>query len=152
MGMLFLRNLINIKRIAYKNIREDSVEFFVEKCYRYYSKNYHTPLEEAYKVPSERVCQVFMEDEMLEYTSDQMEDVLKTINNKLEPVLQDIEDEELAVVDDETWIAQQNLELKREEEAKKKKELEQSDIIKKTHEAIAALTSDLKSIKKDIDE
>jgi Lon protease-like protein len=151
MVMLLLRNLINVKRIAYKNVREDSVDFFVEKCYRYYSKTYHTPLEEAYKLPIEKVCQVFMEDEMIEYTSDQMEDVLSAINNKLEPVLQFVDETESEALDDDAWIAKQNLELQ-QEETKKKKELEQAEIIKKTHEAIAALTSDLNSIKKDVNE
>lgn len=146
--MLLLRNLINIKRIAYKNIKEDSLEFFVEKCYRYYSKTYNTALDEAYKLPIERVCQVYIEDEMAEYTSEQMEDTLAIISNKLEPVLEAIdeeEDSESKALDDEAWIAQQNLDLKKDED-KKKKELDQAEIIKKTHEAIAALTKDLKSM------
>lgn len=143
--MLQLRNLLNVKRIAYKNIKESSIEFYIEKCYRYYSKTYHTPLEQAYNLLPERVCQVYEEDTMAQLTADDMEMIHSQINNKVEPLLQDIDNVVTEALDDDAWIAQQNLELQKEE-ADKKKQAEQADIIKRTHEAIDKLNKDIKQI------
>jgi hypothetical protein len=83
-----LRNLINIKRLAYKTIKEDSLDFFIEKCYRYYSKTYHTPLKEAYKLSKEEITLIYFQDEMLEGDADDMELIRDQLESKLEPVLQ----------------------------------------------------------------
>jgi hypothetical protein len=148
-----LRNLINIKRLAYKTIKEDSLDFFIEKCYRYYSKTYHTPLKEAYKLPKEEITLIFFQDEMLEGDADDMELIRDQLESKLEPVLQmpEVLKQTKAILSEEEWVAKMNLEVKNEMKAKeaKKPEMSQEDIIKQTHDAIAALTTSLGKIKED---
>lgn len=148
-----LKNLINIKRLAYKTIKEDSLEFFIEKCYRYYSKTYHTPLQQAYEVPKEEVALIYFQDEMLDGDADDMELIKEQIQNKLEPVLSmpEILLQNKAVLSEEEWVAKMNLEIKNEMKAQKakKNEMSQEDIIKQTHDAIAALTTSLSKIKED---
>jgi len=149
---LQLRNILNIKRLAIKNIKESSVDFFIEGCYRYYSTTYHTPLQSAYELPEEEVCKIYFEDTLKEASADDLEDIIKHLDNALKMKLSP--DEESGVdtgISDEDWIAQQSLELKREEMAKNGKSQEDSheDVIKKTHDIIENLTRSLKGFEKE---
>jgi len=149
---LQIRNILNVKRLAIKNIKSDSAEFFVENCYRYYSSTYHTPLQQAYELPIEEVCRVYFEDTLKEASADELEDIMQHLDNslkmKLSPDTSVVTD---AGMSDEDWIAQQSLELKREEMAKNGKSQEESheDVIKKTHDIIENLTKSLKGFEKE---
>lgn len=145
MGMLSHKNLLNLRQIAISNVMEDDLEFYVEKCYRYYSKTYHTPLHIAKeKVSEPEVVKIFMEDEMEDWTPDDMVEFKAKVNETPRVVIAAPSfTEEPEEVDEEMWIAQQTALLKQQEAKEKKK---QEDIMNKTHEAIDKMTAAIKNI------
>lgn len=143
--MINYRHLLNLRQIAIHNIIEDDAEWYIEKCYRYYSKTYHTPLHVAKEVMSvEEVVLISMQDEMLDLTAEEIADFKAKVNETLKtalvaPTLIDKLDE---AAGDDIWIAEQTALLKKQEakEQENKKTKAQEDIIKKTHEALEKLT------------
>lgn len=149
MRFLF-QNLLNLRRIAVENRLSDDIELYIEKCYRYYSRTYGPDLETLKQtMTAEQVALVFMEDEMIDWTAEEVIDVQRMLSTTDVPVLDSnmIEDDEDGVSDDE-WIAQQEAIAKKEEARKAK---EQEEIAKKTHEAIEKLTQSFKSLEKAVD-
>lgn len=151
---LTLKNLLNIRRIALQNRLSEDTDTYIEKCYRHYSKTYHTPLHLVKEqLTVEEVALVFMEDQIEEWSVEDLNSLKEKLDESERPVLQgalsnDPEDE---VIDDELWIAQQN-KLVREQEAAVKAKQNQ-DVVKKTHEAIEQLTKSFENfndaVKKD---
>jgi hypothetical protein len=142
--MINYRHLINIRQIAVHNVMEDDIEFYVEKCYRYYSKTYHTPLHLAKEaITPEEVVKIYMEDEMAEWTAEEIEDLRNKIDETPKMVLAGYANKATEEIDEEVWIAQQSALLKKQEESQKAK---QEEIIKETHKVIEKLTSSLKGL------
>lgn len=53
----------SLQKIALSNVLNQSVDFFIERCYRYYSKTYCTPLNEVKKsLTPAHVMLIFFED------------------------------------------------------------------------------------------
>lgn len=147
------QNLLNLRRVAaYNRLHSDDVWQYIEKCYRYYSKTYHVSLLEAKeKITIEEVVLIHMEDELEDMELESVLEMLKTIENPELPVAL-YESEEVAGddVSDDEWIAQQNLQLKKQDEAKKLKQAE--DIAKRTHEALEQLTNSFQKMENSIKE
>lgn len=146
-----LKNLLNVRRIAVHNRLSEDIEIYVEKCYRYFSKTYSVSLIELKeKLSPEEVALVFMEDEMEEWTVEQVKEMKVQLDDSeramlTAPVPGEDDDSEL---DDESWIAEQNKILKKQDVDKSKKA--QEDVIKKTHAAIEQLTQTFKKTTEDL--
>lgn len=134
--ILSQETLLNLRRIALKNIKDESMWRYIEKCYRHYSVTYHTPLHLAKQILTiPEVILISMEDEMKDMPPDDVEEWLLKYDGKIKPMIEPInpylpEQEE---VSDDLWIAQQEKELKQKEA---KEAVSNEDIIKKTHEAM----------------
>ena len=139
------QNLLNIKKLAIQNNLNSiagDLECFIEKCYRHYSKTYHTELEKAYTLPIEQVVMIYMEDEMSDTTKEELEEMSKNFREiEVFFFMPGSVESENEVLDDELWIAKMNSDLK------KKNEVDQKKIIADTHKAIEELTKNLIKIK-----
>lgn len=140
--MLTYQEFLNLKKIALKNVISEDTEHFIEKCYRYYSKTYHTPLHTVRETLHEyQVVLVYLED--LYEDSESMETVkeeLESLQRQYKPVTSSNLIEPKAELDDDEWIKQQEILLKQQEE-KKKKTAQQ--IIDDTHKKISQLSEKL---------
>lgn len=151
MQYLKYKNLINVRRLAVQNRLAEDLDTYIEKCYRHYSKTYHTPLQLVKETLSpEQVAMVFMEDEMEEWSIENVMEIKEALNNGDRPVIETAQMAEEEVIDDDTWIAQQNATLKKQEDTDKKKKSQEA-LMKQTHDAIEKLTESFKSITKDIE-
>jgi Ser-tRNA(Ala) deacylase AlaX len=122
----------------------DDLEFYVEKCYRYYSQTYHTPLHLAKSILSaEEVVLIFMQNEMEDWTAEDMAEWKKKVDETPKVMIAAPEFIQPEEIDEEMWIAEQNALLKLQDEKDKKK---QAEVIAKTHEAIDKLTESIKNI------
>jgi hypothetical protein len=123
---------------------ENDIEWYIEQCYRHYSKTYHTPLHIAKKeLPIEEVILIYMQDEMADWTADEMADWKTKVDEtpKIYVAAPEYVDQE--EMNEDLWVAQQTAILKQQEEQEKKKK---EDVMAKTHEAIEKLTQSLKNI------
>ena len=76
--------LVAIRLMAVDNCLSDSVEFYAEKAYRYYSKTYSTPLAEARKtLTQEEVILIMQEDEMADLQVEELADAKKQLTGNL---------------------------------------------------------------------
>jgi len=148
--MRFLyQNLLNLRRLAIQNYLADDLESYIERCYRHYSKTYSVNLDHAKltKTPEE-VAFIYMEDEMHDWTPEQLEKVQAMLDNSDKPVLESGMAMVIEEVSDDEWIAQQEALAKAEEEKKQKRN---EEIAKKTHEAIEELTQSFERVSKAVD-
>lgn len=139
------QNLVNLRKIAIENRLSDDTETYIDKCYRHYSKTYNMPLDHVYKtlVP-EQVILIYMEDEMEEWTPEEVIKIREVLSTRDVPVVEsNIVVASGDEVSDDEWIAQQEAIAKRDEEKNKRKQ--QEDVAKKTHEAIEELTQSFKN-------
>lgn len=151
MQYLKYKNLINVRRLAVHNRLSDDLDVYIDKCYRHYSKTYHTPLHVAQSIlTAEEVALIFMEDEMEEWSVENVMEVKEALRTDDQPVIDCAQEKSNDVVDDDTWIAQQNAALKKQDEESKKKSA-QAAVMKQTHDAIEKLTESFKSITKEIE-
>lgn len=114
--------LVDIRLLAIDNVTCGSIEWYIEKAYRYYSMTYHTPLHIAKKViSSAEVILIMMEDETGKLTPEQIVDLKKKFVTKHEPMLsvESAEAEENVEMSDEDWVMQQMADLERKEREKK---------------------------------
>jgi len=95
------------------------------------------------KYTPEEVVLVFMEDELIEWTPEEIFRLRDTLSSADRPVIEDLAVTTVELSDDE-WVAQQEALLKAES---KKKE----DVAKKTHDVIEQLTKSFKSLTKDLE-
>src|SRR5580698_1152961 len=143
--MLSYQTLINLRLIAIHNVMDQSMDAYIERAYRYFSKTYSTSLIEAKdRLLPHEVVLIFMEDEMAELKDEELLE-FRTEVAPAQSIFPPYNLPEAAAIDDEQWIADQNRLLKQQEEkAKAKKAKEMDEIAKKTHEAIEQLTAQLK--------
>lgn len=52
----------SIKVIALKNVLKPNEEYYLRKVYRWYSKTFHTPLDQCFDIPLETVLTCFYEE------------------------------------------------------------------------------------------
>jgi hypothetical protein len=146
---LSYKHLLHIRQIALFNVMNDDVDFYIENAYRFYSNQFHTPLHIAKElIPEAAVVQILMEHEMKDWTAEEISDLKAQLNDvpkiMINGASSDAAPEE---VDNEAWIAQQNLLLKKQDaKEQQKKNKEQEEIMTKTHEAINQLTESLKNL------
>lgn len=111
--------------MAIHNVTCNTVEWYTEQAYRYYSKTYHTPLHIAKQVlnPAE-VIRVQMEDEMADMPPEDITSLKDRLAPKNQPMLSaedysPVEDESMS---DEEWVMQQMAAAaKQEKDAEKPK-------------------------------
>lgn len=149
--MSLYQNLLNIKKLAIENNLNSiagDLDCFIEKCYRYYSKTYHTELEKSYQLPIEQVVLIYMEDELSESTKEDLEELRKHfVTPEIFFEMPEKAEMENEVLDDEIWISKMNADLKKKEDSKK--EQDQKKVIEDTHKAIEELTKSLTKLKVD---
>ena len=142
--------IINVKKIALRNVLGNSIDFLIEKAYRYFSKTYSTPLFEAYdKLTPHDVLRIYYEDSMLEgYTEENKTVLLDHLaslqKNTNEPYFGPNMMTK-APVDDDQWIAQMEKEIKKkEDETRKAKEAKEA--LKKLSETFNNISDKLDSM------
>jgi Ser-tRNA(Ala) deacylase AlaX len=120
--MSWIQNLRDLKKIAINNVLGNSYEYFLERCYRYYSKEYHTPLHVVKETitPHEAIL-IFYEDKLEDMQNEEIVDLRAELFDRPVVTSGDVKKlmEELEAMDDEAWIAQQNALLKKQEEKNK---------------------------------
>lgn len=145
---MLLKDLQNLKKIALNNVESETVARFIETCYRYYSKTYHTPLKEVYKdLTPHEVALYYFEDMMEGLSAEQLEEQKQEIYRTWTPILSgDIKkmQSEQPEIDDEAWIAMQN-EMLRKQEAEKKAKAE-AELVAKTDEFVKNFSDKLNKI------
>ena len=146
--MISYRHLLNLRQIAVHNVMTDDVEFYIEKCLRYYSKTYHTPLHIVKElIPLEEVIMICMEDEMQDFTADEISDWKKKVDETPKAYVAAPEFMEQEEMSEDLWIAQQTALLKKQDEKQKKqKEQTSKEIETKTNQAIDKLTASINAI------
>ena len=146
--MLSYQTLINLRLIAIHNVMDQSMDAYVEKAYRHFSKTYHTALHIAKEIMTpHEVVLIAMEDEMDDLKLEELLEFRSEVA-PVQSIFPPYSLPEAGAIDDEAWIADQNRLLKiQEEKDKAKKAKEMEEIAKKTHEAIEQLTAQLKKPK-----
>jgi hypothetical protein len=136
--------LLNLKRLALKNVIEFSINHHIEKTYRYYSKTYATPLHIAKEaLTAEEVLLIYYEDKFEELSKEELNDIKKELTSAKSPVFSDINFTEAeSLSDDEAWIAEQNRLLK-EQEKKAKNNTKVEESINKANEALSNFAKEL---------
>jgi len=113
-----------IRLLSIYNVNSNSIEWYVEQAYRYYSKTYHTPLHVARKnmIPAE-VVQIFMEDEMADMNPEDVTALKDRLVKVPKPMLnvEDYQPEEDTELSDEEWVMQQMAEAAKNEKNTKPK-------------------------------
>lgn len=145
---MLLKDLQNLKKIALNNVESETVARFIETCYRYYSKTYHTPLKEVYKdLTPHEVALYYFEDMMEGLSAEQLEEQKQEIYRTWTPIMSgDIKkmQSEHPELDDESWIAMQNEMLKKQEAEKKAKA--EAELVAKTDEFVKNFSDKLSKI------
>lgn len=103
--------LKNIRLIAINTVHSQSIDWYIEQAYRYYSHHYHTPLHVAKEVvnPAE-VVRIFMEDEMLNMTPEDVIAMKEKLQNLPKPMLTAEEyaaEEDSEELSDDEWVLQE---------------------------------------------
>jgi hypothetical protein len=145
---MLLKDLQNLKKIALHNVKSETVARFIETCYRYYSRTYHTPLKKVYEeLTPQEVALYYFEDMMEGLSPEQLQEHQEELYNKWLPVLSgDIKKlkSEQEALDDESWIAMQNEMLRKQEAAKKAKA--EAELVAKTDEFVKNFSDKLNKI------
>src|SRR5665213_722961 len=103
--MISYKHLLNLRQIAVHNVMTDDVEFYIEKCLRYYSKTYHTPLHIVKELlPLEEVIKITMEDEMMDFTADEIADWKAKVDETPKAYVAAPEFMEQEAMSEELWI------------------------------------------------
>lgn len=136
-----------IRRMVIKSLEDNSVLDMEDEAYRWFSKTYHTPLMEAYKLPAELVVFYKWKEDLTGIDRAQLEELKdkhcqfnwNVVTQDDAGVLQD--DSEM---DDEAWIAEEEAKIKAQQE---QANMTDADIVKRAEEAIRGLTSKLTMFK-----
>ena len=110
--MLSEKDLLNYQKLALLNATSNSLGTFIESCYKYVSKTYHTPLhvvKELYSIPE--VIVMKLEDQYRDLQPEELEGIKEQLAAKemSRPVMSSgVEhSEEDAEYSDEIWLAEQ---------------------------------------------
>jgi hypothetical protein len=131
--MSWLQDLHNLKKIAVRNVLEESAEYFLERCYRYYSNQYHTPLHTVKKLlTAQEVIVIYYEDKFEDMEN---QNLIELKDELIEhPIVYSGDMKSLNsqedMLDDEEWIAKQNDILKKKESEDKLKTEEKNKVIR----------------------
>lgn len=115
--------LRHIRLIALDNCDSQSIEWFVERAFRYYSKTYHTPLHIVRSLDILDVLKVYMEDECVDMSPEDRQAMKDRILIKPRPMLdiKDYEQEQYDEMDDEEWVQHQINMIAQQEKQKENK-------------------------------
>lgn len=102
--------LKNLKLIALDNVLSNSIDWYVEQAYRYYSHQYHTPLHIAKRVlnPAEVVL-IYMEDECKDLSGEEILAIKEKLQNLPKPMLniEEYHSDDNEELSDEEWVLQE---------------------------------------------
>lgn len=141
-----LQDLLNLKKIALQNRVDEGFEYFIERCYRYYSKTYHTPLHIAKQILSDHEAyMIYLEDSLEDSAIEEVKAELDDFEKDIKPVFQGGSEKQASEISDDEWIAQQEMLLKQQEQDKQKKQ-----IMEETSKSLAELEKQLASFKTSI--
>lgn len=121
--------IVDIRKLAIKNRLSEGMDVYMDNAYKYYSKTYHTALQTAYDIPEELILLIFMQDEMETLSKEELLDWKEELRDKSNDTMLEMPPyispkKQAAAMDDEAWIAEMNIKLKKEAAASKAKELE----------------------------
>lgn len=85
-----------IRLLAMRSAIKPSQADLVDRIYRWYSRTYFTPLEQAYEIPQEEVLRIYFEDRYLEMRESELEqekaDLLETEEDRQARILKEEEE------------------------------------------------------------
>jgi cytochrome c556 len=146
--MLSEKDLLNYQKLAFKNATSNSLGMFIETCYRYVSKTYHTPLhvvKEIYSIPE--VILMKLEDQYKELDPQDLESIKEQLlsKEKNRPVFSSgfEESDDDMEASDEIWLAEQ-AKIANE----KDKQMDADKIKKATEEALRKFNKSIDDFKK----
>lgn len=94
--------LLNLQKIALHNVTSDTFSFFLHKCYKYYSKTYHTPLHLVKQQLSPiDVMIIFLEDHYEQMSAEDRNRLKKELLAIQQPVIPETAAETLNSIDEE---------------------------------------------------
>lgn len=137
--------IVDIRKLAIKNRLSEGMDVYMDNAYKYYSKTYNTALQSAYDIPEEIVLLIFMQDEMEALSKEELLDWKEELRDKSNDIMLEMPPyispkRQAAAMDDEAWIAQMNLKLKKEADANKAKELEAAaKAVEKINDAVSQI-------------
>jgi hypothetical protein len=142
------KDIDNLQVLAVANVESRSVDFFVETCFRYYSKTYHTPLKDVRdSLNPLEVALIYFEDNYSDLNSQDQEDMrIRIIEVKKEIMAPDASLQTQAMDNDE-WVAQLLAETERKDKEAEEKAKRAKEIIEKTDRAIAELNRTMQTVK-----
>lgn len=155
--MLSIKDIDNLQKLALENTESNSIRYFLESCYRYYSKTYHTPLHIAQEIvsPADAV-RIYFEDNYDGMEPTQLLDIKEKFKDQELPYAI-VEPESNALsgpapeMSDDEWVAKEMAKSKKKNEKKgdekKAKKIQAEDLMK---EADAAMEEFKKGLKKSI--
>lgn len=126
-----------------QSLEDNSVLDMEDEAYRWYSKMFHTPLMEAYKLPAELVVFYKWKEDTTgidrSALEEQKERFVKPSWNIVTQDSSQMSEVDLDM-DDETWIAEEEAKVKAQEA---NKGMTDADLIRRAEDAIRGLTSKL---------
>jgi hypothetical protein len=134
--------LKHIRLIALNNAHDLTVEGYIERAYRHYSKTYHTPLHTAKEiVNAAEVVLIYMEDEIADMNAEEIATFKEKVSPSIKPLfaMPDQEDNIVEELDDDAWVAQQMMELEKKDKIEKKEPIVPSSLTDAANEAQKAL-------------
>ena len=116
------RVLKALKLIALKNVQSYTIEQYIERAMRYYSKTYATPLHEVRNLNPIEVLIIYMEDEMLNMTPEELSQLKKALIEEKKPLLDTESKQEIdkttQEMSDEEWLMREAMAAAQQERAK----------------------------------
>lgn len=138
-----------IQKLALHNALSDTLQSFIRKAYKHYSRTYHTPLSVAMATVTEyEAVLVYFEDRFGEMDAVQLKDASDALyaRKPLEVINAGPQKETLGYssANDEAWVAQMNLKLKRQEDEQRAKQ-----VVSEVDKAIAELNKTMEKLSQD---
>lgn len=129
--MLSNNELKNIKIIAIDNVLSQSIDWYIEKAYRYYSHHYHTPLHIAKKkINPAEVVRIYMEDILSDSNPAELLELKERLMNRPKPLLEfdsELTDDDDDEMSDEEWVMQELAKLDNTNKSQSNDETKQAD-------------------------
>lgn len=118
-----------IRLLAMRSVLRPNQQDLVDRIYRWYSRTYYTPLEQAYEIPQEELLRIYFEDKYLDMREQELEqekaDLLETEEEK---------ERRIAAEEQAAFEADEFARMIAEEEQAKKSQSESAEL-KSQHEA-----------------
>ncbi len=134
-----------LKKLALKAVIAPDEAYEMRRIFRWYSRTFHTPLEEVEEIPIQKVLVHYFESEFENANEEQIEKFIRDMcESKEDKYKREMEEERLVVED---WLFLKSVEKTTKKPTNKENKLE--DVVKATDRVTKAITSILKPRDKD---